>query len=183
MDISIQGPSFNMATLCEPILRSLPDWFAIEEATSRYIKEIDDLPTLVAFVGGEPVGFLTLRHHSQYAAEIHVMGVRPELHRRGVGRSLVAEAEKVLRRRGVEYLQVKTLGPSHPDGCYARTRSFFFALGFRPLEESIAVWGSENPCLQMVKSLVATTPAAQQLAATDPASVRQMGAFLPGELP
>jgi hypothetical protein len=48
---------------------------------------------------------------------------------------------------------VKTLGPSHPDVHYARTRSFYEALGFIGLEETTAFWGEANPCLIMVKAL------------------------------
>jgi ribosomal protein S18 acetylase RimI-like enzyme len=154
MKIIIQGPIFDAASVCEPILRSLPEWFGIEEATAQYIKDTDTLPTLLASINGEVVGFLTLKQHSDFAAEIHVMGVRPEVHRTGIGHALVEKAEETLRRRGVEYLQVKTLSPAHPDKHYARTREFYQAMGFRPLEEFKELWGEENPCLQLVKSLV-----------------------------
>jgi GNAT superfamily N-acetyltransferase len=153
LEITVQGPSLGMASVCAPILRALPDWFGIEAATARYIKDIDMLPTLIALVDGQAAGFLTLKEHNVYAAEIHVMGVLPALHRRGAGRSLVNAAEKVLRQQGIEYLQVKTLSPSRPDAHYARTRAFYLAMGFRPLEEFKELWGKENPCLQMVKSL------------------------------
>jgi hypothetical protein len=39
-----------------------------------------------------------------------------------------------------------------PDEGYARTREFYTALGFRPLEELPDLW-PDNPCLIMVKSL------------------------------
>jgi hypothetical protein len=42
---------------------------------------------------------------------------------------------------------------SHPDVNYARTRSFYEALGFIGLEETTAFWGEANPCLIMVKVL------------------------------
>jgi hypothetical protein len=58
-----------------------------------------------------------------------------------------------LRGQGVEYLQVKTLSDAHPDAGYARTRAFYQAMGFRPLQELPELWGEENPCLQMVKGL------------------------------
>ena len=57
-----------------------------------------------------------------------------------------------LRARGVEYLQVKTLGPSDPDEGYARTRAFYEARGFVALEEIHGLW-EHNPCLLMVKRL------------------------------
>jgi GNAT superfamily N-acetyltransferase len=159
MEIEVQGPLLGMASACEPILRALPQWFGIPEATEQYLKDIGGLPTLMASFDGGAVGFLTLKEHSRYAAEIHVMGVRPELHRHGVGRALVIAAEAYLRERSIEFLQVKTLSERHPDMNYARTRAFYSALGFRPLEESMDLWGAENPCLHMIKSLVGGPPA------------------------
>ncbi|NBD36503.1 MAG: GNAT family N-acetyltransferase, partial [Chloroflexi bacterium] len=114
-DIVVQGPSIEQgqAAVCAPILRALPAWFGIEEATAQYIRDVEEMPTLLAVVheAGDVVGFLTLNYHTAYAAEIHVMGVLPSMHRRGVGRALVARAEEALRGKGVEYLQVKTLSP------------------------------------------------------------------------
>jgi len=131
----------------------LPQWFGIEAANIQYLKDIEELPTFLAAVDGRVLGFLTIREHNEYAAEIHIVGVRPEAHRQGIGRALLAEAERYLRQRGIEYLQVKTLSPSHPDEGYARTRAFYEAVGFRPLEEVQELWGPENPCLMMIKHL------------------------------
>jgi GNAT superfamily N-acetyltransferase len=134
--------------LCESILRELPDWFGIEEATAAYIRDVADLPTFA--VGDD--GFLAVKLHTPKAAELYVMGVRPERHRRGIGTALLAAAEDYLRERDVEYFQVKTLGPSHPDEGYERTRRFYEARGFVALEEIHGLWEA-NPCLLMVKSL------------------------------
>jgi GNAT superfamily N-acetyltransferase len=134
--------------LCESVLRELPEWFGIEEATAAYIRDVADLPT---FAAGED-GFVSLKLHSPQAAELYVMGVRPRAHRRGLGTALLDAAEAYLRARGVEYLQVKTLGPSDPDAGYARTRSFYLARGFVPLEEIHGLW-EHNPCLLLVKRL------------------------------
>ena len=153
MDIIVGGPRLGQATVCEPILRSLPEWFGIEEATRQYVLDIEALPTFLATVKGQVVGFLTLKQHSEYAAEVLVTGVYPQEHRKGVGRALMASAEAYLRERGVEYLQVKTLSAAHPDRHYAKTRRFYRAMGFRPLEEFPELWGAENPCLQMIKGL------------------------------
>jgi hypothetical protein len=49
--------------------------------------------------------------------------------------------------------KVKTLGPTHSDPGYARTRAFYLAVGFRPLEEFGLIWDEGNPCLIMVKRL------------------------------
>lgn len=106
----------------------------------------------MALEGERPVGFLALTTHNPYTAEIHVMGVLPEWHHQGIGTALVERAEAVARDGGYEYLQVKTLGPSHPDLHYARTRTFYMRRGFRPLEELADLWPG-NPCLIMVKRL------------------------------
>lgn len=126
----------------------------MEQANKQYIKDIEVLPTFLAFMDKKVIGFLTLKQHNEYATEIHVMGVYPEAHRKGIGHALLIKAEKFLERKGVEYLQVKTLSSSHPDKHYARTRAFYFAMGFRPLEEFKALCNEENPCLLMVKNLV-----------------------------
>ncbi len=81
------------------------------------------------------------------------MGVLPHLHRRGIGRQLLDEAERLLIDDDGEYLQVKTLSPSRSDDGYHRTWAFYFARGFRPLEEFPDLWGPEQPALQMVKAL------------------------------
>jgi GNAT superfamily N-acetyltransferase len=130
------------------VLRSLPEWFGIEEATAAYIVEVRELETFAV----DDAGFLSVKDHYPHAAEVYVMGVMPEQHGRGVGTALLAAAERALRDRGVEYLQVKTLGPSHDDEGYARTREFYEARGFVPLEEFPQLWPG-NPALLLVKRL------------------------------
>jgi ribosomal protein S18 acetylase RimI-like enzyme len=144
-------PRLGQAAVCEPILRALPDWFGIEAAIVQYVREIETLPTFVAEREGIPVGFLTLKRHTACAAEIYVMGVRPEARRQGFGRALVRRAEVYLRREQVDFLQVKTLSASHPDLGYTETRAFYAALGFKPLEEFKQLWNEQNPCVLMVK--------------------------------
>jgi GNAT superfamily N-acetyltransferase len=154
MSICVTEPSLGQATACEPILRSLPRWFGIEAAIVQYATDIDGLPTLLACnVTQRPIGFLTLKLHNPYSAEVYVMCIRPEAHRQGIGRALLARAQPWLRGQGIEYLHVKTLGPSRSDPDYAATRAFYAAMGFRPLEELRQIWDEHNPCLIMVKRL------------------------------
>ena len=134
--------------LCEHVLRDLPDWFGIEEATVAYISDVAALPTFA--IGDDAL--LSLKLHTSRAAEVFVMGVRRARHGRGLGAALLRAAEVYLLARNVEYLQVKTLGPSHPDAGYARTRAFYKARGFVPLEELHGPWEG-NPCLLLVKRL------------------------------
>jgi GNAT superfamily N-acetyltransferase len=132
--------------LCEQVLRDLPEWFGIEEATAAYICDVAELPT---FATGDHA-FLSLKLHTPQAAEVYVMGVRRAQHGQGLGRTLLRAAEAYVRARSVEYLQVKTLGPSDPDAGYANSRSFYLARGFVPLEEIHGLW-EHNPCFLLVK--------------------------------
>jgi len=147
--VEIEDPAAR-SQIAEAVLRELPDWFGIEEATAGYIEAAASLPTF----GVEPdVAFVCVKQHTTRAAEIYVMGVRREQHRRGIGRALVDAAEAWCRRRGVRYLHVKTLGPSRPDPDYAATRAFYEALGFVALEEFQGLWDEENPALFLVKDI------------------------------
>jgi predicted N-acetyltransferase YhbS len=139
---------------CERILRSLPSWFGIEQANKEYIRSLSILPTYVAIENNEVVGFITVKNHTRVASEVHIIAVEPSKHRRGVGRALINRVEKDLRREGVMLLQVKTLGPSHPNEGYRLTRIFYEDVGFMPLEETIKVWGPDQPCLILVKYLI-----------------------------
>ena len=137
---------------CERILRGLPDWFGIEESIAGYIDALPTARVLVARQNGRVTGFLALRDHNPSTSEILVMAVERHAHRTGIGRALMAEAVQHAFDRGKTLLEVKTLGPSHPDPFYARTRQFYEAMGFLPLEELDELWPG-NPCLIMVKVL------------------------------
>lgn len=152
MKLMITGPHLQQSAVCEPILRALPDWFGIEAALVEYVTTLADLPTFLASVDERVVGFLTLKMLNEFVAEIYVMGVLSDFHRSGIGRALCQCAEDYAREQGAEFFHVKTLGPSHPDPGYARTRKFYEGMGFRPLEET-DLWGEQNPCLLMIKSL------------------------------
>jgi GNAT superfamily N-acetyltransferase len=145
--VEVDAPAAR-SRVCEIVLRDLPQWFGIEEATAAYIKDVAELPTF----GIDDDAFLSLKLHTTRAAEVYVMGVRLARHGQGLGTALLSAAEEYLRGRGYEYLQVKTLGPSCPDEGYERTRQFYEARGFVPLEEIHGLWG-QNPCLLLVKRL------------------------------
>lgn len=151
--VTVRRARDGEARVCEEILRALPDWFGIEESIIRYRRDIETMETYVAELGGRTVGFLTLKPHNSHTEEIQVIAVRPEHHGKGAGRALVLVAEGLLRSRSVEFLQVKTLGPSRPNDHYARTREFYLSMGYRPVEEN-NLWGEVNPCLIMIKHLV-----------------------------
>ena len=147
--VEISDPA-ERSRIAEAVLLDLPEWFGIAESTRRYIEDAATLPTFAV----EPdLGFLTLKQHTPRAAEVYVMGVRREQHRRGIGRALVAAAERRCRAQGIRYLQVKTLGPSRPDSGYDATRAFYEAVGFVALEELHGLWSHDNPALILVKDV------------------------------
>ena len=137
---------------CESILTALHEWFGFEETNRGYIAGLSVLPAFVARIGDEVVGFLSLRRHNAVTTEIEVIAVARGSHRRGVGRALVMAAEAELRKTGARLLEVKTLGPSHPDEGYGKTRAFYQALGFLALDE-VEIWSPGNPALILVKPL------------------------------
>jgi ribosomal protein S18 acetylase RimI-like enzyme len=140
------------AKIAAKILRSLPDWFALDEATQNYIDESKELPMMACFQNDDPVGFLSTKHHSPYTAEIYVMGIEPKHHRKSHGSRLIAESENKLRSQGIDFLQVKTLSEDRECEFYRKTRLFYKAQGFKEVEVFPTLWGAANPCLLMIKS-------------------------------
>jgi GNAT superfamily N-acetyltransferase len=140
------------ADQCEAILRSLPDWFGLEDSIVQYRRDIEFHQTFVAELDDDIAGFLTLVEHNSHTSEIQVMAVLQEFHRHGIGRALVEFAETRLAETQTEFLEVKTLGPSRPDKFYSRTHAFYVSLGFCPIQE-VNLWGPDNPCLIMIKRL------------------------------
>ena len=158
--VQISGPHRNSASVCEPILRALPDWFGIEQAIQDYVAAIDSLPTFLAHDGKanpRPIGFMSIKPHSPQCAELYVLGILASHHRHGIGRALLEHSERWLIDQGTRFLQVKTLSPSRPCIHYDATRRFYQAMGFVHLEELKTLWGERNPCLMMIKSLGSAT--------------------------
>jgi XTP/dITP diphosphohydrolase len=86
-------------------------------------------------------------------AELHLIAIRAEHHRAGLGERLLTEIETHLTKKATRILTVKTLAPSAGDRAYARTHRFYAAQGFVPLEVLPTLWNEENPCLLMAKTL------------------------------
>ena len=141
------------ADQCEALIASLPDWFGLPESNAAYLRDLGRLPSWLACHGSEVLGAATLAKHFSNSFEVHFMAVRPDFHRQGIGRALLTHLEGEAAKRGGSWLHVKTLAPSHPDPFYARTRSFYEAMGFGPLFESSVLWGPENPAVVLVKRL------------------------------
>jgi ribosomal protein S18 acetylase RimI-like enzyme len=153
LQIKTRWEESGSGIVCQAILDALPHWFGIPASVAEYVAVADRSPSVIASAEGRDIGITTLVRHSPYAAEVFVMGVLPEYHRKGVGWAMLRAVEASLASSGVEFLQVKTLSPSKDDIGYEETRSFYLAYGFRPLEEFPLLWDSENPALQMIKTV------------------------------
>ena len=140
--------------ICREVLESLPEWFSIPPAIDDYVASADELPMMASFDdAGEAIGFVSVKVHTPFAAELHVIGVKRAWHRRGIGRALVEAAVDFATSQRLRFLTVKTLSASHSDANYAQTRLFYQAVGFIPIEEFPNLWGPDNPCLLMMLPL------------------------------
>ncbi|MCL2357403.1 MAG: GNAT family N-acetyltransferase [Defluviitaleaceae bacterium] len=114
----------DKSEICNTILRKLPDWFGVESSIADYVTQVKNLPFVVVFDKDSPVGFAALKQHTNFAAEICVMGVLPEYHRRGIGKKLINACEHMCRESKTEFLTVKTLAESRESKSYEKTRLF-----------------------------------------------------------
>ena len=81
------------------------------------------------------------------------MGILPQYHRKGIGKLLIKELENYLKDDGLKILQVKTVSADRDCSAYAKTRAFYKAVGFIPLEVFPTFWDKANPCLVLVKQI------------------------------
>jgi GNAT superfamily N-acetyltransferase len=151
------------------ILGELPEWFGIDRFTHEYVEAAAKFPNYVAVAAPESpapaieadggkipsedvLGVLLVDQRYPTSAEVHLLAVRRKHHRAGIGRTLMRRVEDDLRAQGVRLLSVKTFGPSASDPDFDRTRAFYTACGFHPVEEFPDLW-ADNPCMLMVKPL------------------------------
>jgi GNAT superfamily N-acetyltransferase len=143
----------NKGEICAKILAVLPHWFGMPASNEAYRRDVEVLPMFGVVDENDVVAFLALKRQSPHAQEIHVMGVRQEHHRSGMGRALIERAERHAREQGARFLTVKTLSASDPDPGYAKTRAFYEAMAFVTVAELPELGGPENPTVLMLKVL------------------------------
>ena len=148
-EIAAAGEKQRIARL---VLEALPDWFGIPEAREEYIEKSAPQPFFAAFNGERAIGFLCLAETGKDTAELYVMGVLQEYHRRGIGKALFAAVKQRAKELGYSFLQVKTVQMGkYPE--YDATNRFYRALGFREFEVFPTLWDERNPCQIYVMSL------------------------------
>ena len=139
--------------ICSDILKDLPEWFGIPESVDEYIKQSSKMTFFASYDINTITGFLAIKKHNPYSAEIYVMGINKSYHRNGIGKRLVNKCIEWCKENNIEFLQVKTLDESNPDKNYEKTRRFYESVGFKPLECFKTLWDENNPCLLMVMKI------------------------------
>ena len=112
-----------------PAIAALVNEFAAQEVMLPRTPEsvalaIDDY-VVVADARGRVLGCGALREYSPSVAEVSATAVAREAHGHGLGRTIVAEVERLARRRGIEEVFALTLTPQ-----------FFEALGYEIVERA-----------------------------------------------
>ena len=134
------------------ILATIPEWFGIPAANASYVEDAGRLPSYLVVDRDEVVGVALLNEHFPESRELHLIAVRRDRHREGIGRMLLGAIEGDLRESGVRVLEVHTVGPSRENAEYARTREFYLATGFVTINELQRIdWN--GPTLILVKPL------------------------------
>lgn len=153
MTLRIDGPANQSQAECEEILRSVPEWFGIEEALLEYAANTVKLPTFVIRDNVRALGFVSLRQHFAQAWEIDCIAVHATARNKGLGTLVLRRAERWLVAQGARFLQVKTIAAASPNPHYAQTRAYYERMGFTAIEVFPELWHPRNPCLQMLKAL------------------------------
>lgn len=140
----------NKEKIARQVLNDLPEWFGLPESTENYIIESQEMPFLACYDGDKAIAFVALNATSKDCADIFVMGVMKDYHRKGVGRKLYKAYEDLAKSLGYNYSQVKTVQSGHYKE-YDITNSFYLAMGYKELECFPDMWDEWNPCQIYVK--------------------------------
>jgi GNAT superfamily N-acetyltransferase len=138
----------------ESIARALhPQWFT-ESALEEIANAVQTQNGYLAVDDGRPVGFAAyLSRDDDRTAELTWIGVHPDFHRRGIGRRLVISIEEELKRKACGRLEVYTVAATVEYEPYARTRSFYHAVGFTDLGVEPKGFPSGDDRLLLIKRL------------------------------
>lgn len=134
------------------VLEALPEWFEVEESREQYIEDSAEQIFVAAKDNDRPVGFICLKGTGKDTAELAVMGVLKEYHRRGIGSKLFEAVKAIAEHSGFSFMQVKTVEMGKYED-YDKTNHFYISLGFKEFEVFPTLWDKDNPCQIYVMSL------------------------------
>lgn len=167
-NLVIRRTTISVEVESERILRTLPEWFGVEESLLDYVRNTSRYPTFVAEVDNNVVAFASLIEHFPTSWEVHCIAVDAGFRGRGIGKRLHGHVESWLMSKGVLALQVKTIAATHPSRAYAETRGFYAAAGYVPVEIFPHLWVAPLPVLQMVKMLRPGNAPTRQVTVREP---------------
>jgi GNAT superfamily N-acetyltransferase len=121
--------------LCSEIIAELPRSFGRPESNERYVRNVADRDVFAASVDGQILGLIALEIQFAITCNIWWLGVRPHVHRRGIGRALMEASVEFARTHGCERMAVETMSPRDDSPEYAVARRFYAAMGFVPFVE------------------------------------------------
>jgi len=151
MEIRIVENNNEKERITLEVLNALPEWFSPPEDIARKAVQHRDYPFITVYDGEKVVGFVALKIHNPYTADIYNLGVLREYHKQGVGHKLMETCVDYCKEHRHKFLTVKTLDESADYEPYEATRAFYKREGFYPLEVFTCIWDEDNPCLFMVK--------------------------------
>ena len=126
---------------------SLPAWFDADSRQRVIPIDLRYQDGFIALDGEKVIGFITL-FVAEGRVNIGWMGVTPDYHYQGIGRSLVGAAADYCKQREIDELATYTLGDSVEYAPYDATRAFYYSLGFEVYQRSQA----DNPgCPEEIK--------------------------------
>ena len=132
-------PEGDLVQILE-IARALPSWFTPSGIRQMQV-DLRYQPGWVATLEDRIVGFISF-FVDQGKAEIGWIGVRPDLHRGGIGRLLLERLITQLRAEQIAELYVHTLGDSVEYEPYRKTRAFYRGMGFQDFKR---IANPDNP--------------------------------------
>ena len=145
--------SFTKGKICRNILSDLPLWFGIPESTDEYCRNVELYDFYSVIYEKETIGFISVKMNNEYVAELYVLGILKNYHRKGFGKVTLNYIFEKLKDKKIRYVEVKTLDETKESDEYMKTRRFYQKLGFIPIDVLNNEWGINNPCLIMLKEL------------------------------
>lgn len=135
------------------IMSALPAWFSPQSDILKKSVEHRSYPFFAAYQNNESIGFVCLKLHNEYTAEIYNLAILEKAQRCGVGHMLLEKCVNYCHCQNIKYMTVKTLDASANYKPYERTRAFYKKEGFIPLEVFYNYWNADNPCLFLIKDI------------------------------
>ncbi len=137
--------------ITQNILKSLPEWFGLEESNAQYVKDVLGMPFIKIELDNQVIGFCALKVENKHHLNMHVLGIKKEYHRMGIGKKLLEFIDRYVKENHYRYLSVLTLSSKNPNKEYQQTREFYLANGFIELMELPTLWDEFNPAVLLIK--------------------------------